>query len=174
MSVTIDRHTRLTPEEAWAALTDFAGHGAVMPFTYVLCEPGAPNSPRAGWRFIARTRLGPYLLEDPMRITHWEPPRAGRGGEFHVRKVGRVLAGYSVVQVRPTATGAATATTTATATGTTTGTGTGTGTGTTITWRQHLRLRVPLPPPGPRISDAITRWLYGRAIDTLLAAHQGR
>lgn len=150
MSVTIDRHTRLTPEEAWAALTDFAGHGAAVPFTYVLCEPGSPNSPRAGWRFIARTRLGPFLLEDPMRITHWEPPMADRGGEFHVRKVGRVLAGYSVVHVRPTATG------------------------TTITWLQHLRLRVPLPPPGPWISDAITRLLYSRAIDTLLAAHQGR
>ena len=150
MSATIDRHTRLAPEEAWAALTDFAGHGAVMPFTHVLCEPGSPNSPRAGWRFIGRTRLGPFLLEDPMRITHWDPPGAERVGEFRVRKVGRILAGYSVVRVGPT------------------------GTGTTITWLQHLRLRVPLPPPGPWISDAITRWLYGRAIDRLLATHRGR
>lgn len=140
----------MDPGQTWAAVTDFEGHGQAMPLSHVLCEPRAPHSPTLGWRFIARTRLGPVTMDDPMRITRWNPPGTDGIALFRVDKVGPILGGWAVVLVRPD------------------------NGGTSVRWTQHVRPRLRLPPPGERVADWLTRWLYGRAIDDLLAKHAAR
>ena len=150
MPVTIERHTPLPPAEAWAAITDFPAHGALMPGTRVLTDPESADGPGTGWRFLARTTLGPLTLDDPMVITRWNPPDAGSVGMFRVDKVGPILAGWTVVRVHPAPSGS------------------------TVVWTQHLRPRVWLPPPGETVADLVARVLYGRAIDVLLARQIAR
>ena len=145
MPVTIERHSPLPAAEAWAAITDFPVHGAVMPATRVLTDPIAPSAPGPGWRFLARTSVGPITLDDPMVITRWNPPEADAVGLFRVDKVGPVLAGWTVVRVHPCPGGS------------------------TVVWVQHLRLRIWVPPPGETVTESINRSLYGRALDVLLA-----
>lgn len=151
MVATIEREVWLTPEQAWSALTDFEAHGQTMPLTQVMCDPDAPDSPRAGWRFIARTRLGPLTIDDPMRITRWDPPGEACAGLFRVDKLGRVLGGWTVALVLPAGRG-----------------------GSKIVWTQHVRPRLWLPPFAERWADRLTRWLYGRALDQIFTTRNPR
>lgn len=147
MVITIERHTSLTPQAAWAAVTDFAGHGRLMPLTRVLREPAAPDNPGPGWRFIARTSLGPVTLDDPMRLTRWDPPGPAGIGLFRADKVGPVLAGWTVTLVHPAPGGSI------------------------VCWTQQLRPHFWLPRPAELLVDRIALWLYGNALDHLLARH---
>lgn len=149
----IRRRVAADPDHVWAAVTDFAAHGAFVPFTEILREPARPHCPHLGWRFIVRTRLGPLVLDDPMRLTRWKPPDEHGVGAFHAHKVGPVLAGWAAVEIRAEEGG------------------------TTVIWAEHIRLRVPLPRWVDlvlgRVLDRASGWLFGRVVDGLLAARSG-
>jgi len=154
MVVTIERRTPLSPQQAWAAITDFSAHAASVPFTRMLTDPQA-SEPGPGWRFIARTKVGPFTLDDPMRITRWSPPGTNGLGLFRADKLGPVLAGWTVARARPSGDDGASG-------------------GCIVTWTQQVRPRIWLPPPGALVADLASQWLYGHAIDVLLAAHIAR
>lgn len=149
MPAVIRRRVAADPDSVWAAVTDFAAHGRFVPFTEILCEPAAPRSPHQGWRFIGRTRLGPLVVDDPMRLTRWKPPDEHGIGAFHAHKVGPVLTGWAAVEVRAVPGGA------------------------TVTWSEHIRLRVALPRWLDlilgRVVDRASGWLFARVVDGLLA-----
>lgn len=74
-------------EQVWARVSDLTGHADGVPFT---TGSGDPGEPRLGWRFVARTGLGPLGFDDPMVITVWDPLHRMR-----IEKTGRVLAGWA-------------------------------------------------------------------------------
>lgn len=78
-------------EQAWARVSDLTGHADGVPFTSASSDPGEPGP---GWRFVARTGLGPLGFDDPMVITEWDPPR-----RLRVEKVGRVLRGWADISL---------------------------------------------------------------------------
>jgi hypothetical protein len=81
-----------------------------------------------------------------MVVTAWNPPRGGEDGRFRVLKTGRLLGGWAQAQVCPSDSGSR------------------------VVWDQDLTVRL-APPIG--VVDAAVRytgeWLYGRAIDAMLA-----
>jgi carbon monoxide dehydrogenase subunit G len=97
MAFTLARRTPLSPQDAWAAVTDFGAHTAHVPLTTVTTDPGEPH---VGWGFVAVTRAGPVGFDDPMFLTAWEPPR-----RFRMVKTGRLLAGWADVTVEPDGSG---------------------------------------------------------------------
>jgi hypothetical protein len=87
-----------SPEQVWAALTDWARQGEWMLATDV--RPVGPAH-EVGGRIEARTGLplpgGRHVgVLDPMVITRWEPPLRA-----DVRHTGRVVRGTGVFEVRP-------------------------------------------------------------------------
>jgi len=93
MAFTVVRRSPLAPEDAWAALTDFAAHTAHVPLTSVRTDPGEPH---VGWHVVAVTAAGPARFSDPMYLTVWDPPR-----RFRMVKTGWLLAGWAEVEVEP-------------------------------------------------------------------------
>lgn len=81
------------PSEVWSRVTDFAAHAQGVPFTSATTDPGDQG---VGWRFSARTGIGPMGFDDPMVMTVWEPPHRVR-----VEKRGRVLAGWADISLSP-------------------------------------------------------------------------
>lgn len=151
MSAIICRRVAAHPDRVWAAVSDFAAHAALVPFTTILAEPGEEGAPRAGWRFITYSRLGPLLLADRMRLTRWEPPTDDGVARFHAQKVGPVLGGWAAAQVQGDRASGLTA----------------------VTWEEHIRLRRPLPRPLDRlvgrIADVSAKVLFGWVLDRILA-----
>lgn len=152
MAVTLIRIVGARPPAVWAAVTDFTAHANAVPLTTIRQETGEPGE---GWRFVARTALGPLHVDDPMRITYWSPlgaqdePEVGR---FEIVKLGRVLAGWAQVEVAPGPTPNSTR----------------------LTWREEIDL-APLPVlTRPRltrrVADVATGHLFDRAIDHFSAA----
>lgn len=103
MATTIKRDVAAPASALWAAVTNFADYGRVIPLTQICCDPGQPG---IGWRFVGRTALGPLAFDDPMRIIEWTPPTEQGTGVFAVQKEGRVLAGWARVEVVPRGAGA--------------------------------------------------------------------
>lgn len=94
-----------------------------------------------GWSFTARTGVGPLVVVDRMTVTAWEPPH-----RFSVRKLGPVLDGWADVRF---VAGAA---------------------GTTVRWTEEITVRPPwLGRRLTLLSDPVTRWLFGRALDRMVA-----
>ncbi|NYG06248.1 hypothetical protein BJ986_000735 [Phycicoccus badiiscoriae] len=127
----------------WDVVTDFAAYGDWMPLTRMRVDAG---SPRPGWGFAGLSGLGPLAFSDSMLVTIWEPPDAAGVGRFRVVKTGRLLGGWAEIRVEPV------------------------GDGTRLDWREDVVVR-PLPfkrafaPVLRRASD----WLYGRAVDAMIA-----
>lgn len=88
--VDIVLRTPLTPDEAWARVTDWQAHGEMVPLTRV--TPTADG-------LCARTSLGPLGFDDPMRIVGWRPPTSERAGECELLKTGRVFHGWALLTV---------------------------------------------------------------------------
>ena len=82
----------MTPEEAFARVTDWPAHGDAVPLTRIT---------RTADGFVARTGVGPLGFDDRMDVVAWDAPR-------HVRleKRGRVVTGWAEIDVEPTPTGA--------------------------------------------------------------------
>lgn len=83
--ISIDIHCRKAAEVIWGRLWNLDRHTAAVPFTTVLSEG---ESLERGARFIARTNLGPFTIDDRMVVRRWEPPRRAT-----VEKVGPLLFG---------------------------------------------------------------------------------
>lgn len=57
----------------WEHLINWPAHGAWIPFsTVTVTAPGAPDG--TGTQFVGRTGLGPFAFNDPMTVTHLQPP----------------------------------------------------------------------------------------------------
>jgi hypothetical protein len=81
----------------WAALVDWPAHGRWVPLTRVRVLTREAGG--VGARFVGRTGIGPLGFDDPMEITHWEPPVLGRPGRCRVVKQGRVVLGAAWFEV---------------------------------------------------------------------------
>ena len=89
--IEIVREVPLTPEEAWARITDWPRHARAVPLTKIHRTPNG---------FVARTGVGRVGFDDPMRVVENDPPRYCR-----LVKDGRVVTGYAEILVEPTAAG---------------------------------------------------------------------
>ncbi|MER5888152.1 SRPBCC family protein [Streptomyces sp. NPDC001941] len=138
----IARTVPLTPEEAWRRVTDWPAHGALVPLTRTTVLPGPGGG--VGTRFSARTGLGPLAFEDPMEVTVWEPPAAGRPGRCRLVKYGRLVRGWALIEVY------------------------GSGGGARVEWLEDLRVRG-LPRAFDPVLERAGRRVFGRALDALLA-----
>src|SRR5690625_5136892 len=147
MVVTIERRTPLSPQQAWAAITDFSAHAASVPFTRMLTDPQA-SEPGPGWRFIARTKVGPFTLDDPMRITRWSPPGTNGLGLFRADKLGPVLAGWTVARVSPSGDDGASG-------------------GCIVASTQQVRPRIWLPPPADLVGELASPGRHDHPVDVL-------
>jgi carbon monoxide dehydrogenase subunit G len=85
-------------EEAWAAITDWRGQAAWMPFT-VVDVAGEPQQ-GLGTRLRAVTGIRGAGVVDVMEVDRWEPPH-----RCDVRHDGRVIRGRGVFLVEVLATG---------------------------------------------------------------------
>lgn len=89
--IEIVREVPLTPDEAWARITDWPRHAQAVPFTTIHRTPNG---------FVARTGVGRLGFDDPMRVVENDPPRYCR-----LVKDGRVVTGYAEILVEPSGTG---------------------------------------------------------------------
>lgn len=134
------RRSQLTPSEAWSRLTDWEQHSGLIPLTKVTVSESADG---VGGAFVAHTSIGPLGFDDPMEITHWQPPTASHPGECELVKRGSVVRGgarLSVAQIPG---------------------------GSEVRWREEATLHF-----GGRAVDVVNRQvgrlLFGRLLDHLL------
>jgi carbon monoxide dehydrogenase subunit G len=76
-------------EYVWERLTDWASHSAWIPNTVVTVTMQTSG---VGTEFIGITRIGPLRLDDPMTVSEFQTPSAGRA-TCVVTKTGAVLGG---------------------------------------------------------------------------------
>lgn len=140
------RHSSLSASTTWRRLTDWPGHGAFIPLTEV--HVTSQSDAVIGTVFTARTALGRFHFDDPMEITHWQPPSSDQPGRCRLVKQGRVVTGWAVLTVTPTAEGS------------------------TIHWLEdaHVRAVGPLLDLPNRVAGRI---VFGRLVDGLLATEEG-
>ncbi len=97
MATMVSTATTAPPEAVWAVVADVSRHGAHIPLTTVVHDPGLPYP---GWGFTAFTGLGPARMPDRMAVVEWEPPRRAR-----FVKLGPVLLGWAEIVVEPEGSG---------------------------------------------------------------------
>ncbi|MFI1198435.1 SRPBCC family protein [Streptomyces sp. BHT-5-2] len=141
----IERVAPCSPDAAWQRLVCWEAHSARVPLTAITVTTPPPT--HEGTTFVARTGLGPLAFDDEMRVVRWEPPGAsGDGtavGRCRIEKRGRVVGGWSEIEVAPRAGGCR------------------------VVWSGEVR---PRGVPGtlrPVVAWS-ARWLYGRIVDGLL------
>jgi hypothetical protein len=83
--IEIVREVSLTPQESWDRLTEWEGHGELVPLTRITRTPGG---------FVARTGIGPVGFDDPMEIVESREPSFCR-----IEKRGRVVTGWAELSV---------------------------------------------------------------------------
>ncbi|MEU3524001.1 SRPBCC family protein [Streptomyces sp. NPDC038707] len=137
----LTRTVPLPPHEAWRRLTEWPRHADAVPLTRIRVLTPAPT--RAGTRFVARSRLGPFTVDDVMEITVWQPPAGEEAGVCRLEKRGRVILGWAEIEVRPAPGGSRTV------------------------WREDLRVRF-LPRVFDGVLERAARRMFGRAADRLL------
>ena len=85
--IEIVREVRITPDEAWARLTDWPRHGDHVPLTRIERTDGG---------FDAFTGIGRFGFHDPMDVVEWHPPTSCR-----LEKRGRLVRGWARIEVEP-------------------------------------------------------------------------
>jgi hypothetical protein len=135
------RTTSLDASQAWARVTDWRRHQEFVPFTTVTVA----SDPRTGREsFVARTAVGPVGFDDPMLVTYAHPPTDAAPGVARIVKRGRVVVGWAVLTVTPTAAGSE------------------------VRWHEEARLR---GTTGPVVAlvDKVVAGGFGRILDGLLS-----
>jgi carbon monoxide dehydrogenase subunit G len=136
------------PATVWDVVTDFAAYGDWMPATRMRVDAGGP---RPGWGFAGTSGLGRVGFSDSMLVSVWAPPGEDGRGSFRIVKTGRLLGGWAEIRVEPD------------------------GAGTRLDWHEDVVVR---PLPFKRLfAPVLTRaseWLYGRALDAMLARAEER
>ena len=140
---TVGLDTPHSPPDAWRRLVDWPEHGRYVPLTSVRVATPPPEG--LGTVFVARTGVGRFGFDDPMEITEWQLPAAGRPGRCRVEKRGRVLSGWAVLTVDPS------------------------GTGARVTWREEIRV-AGLPRLANPVVVLSSRLVFGRVLRRLLTA----
>ncbi len=143
----LTRHTSASPAAVWDVVTDFAGYGDWMPMTRMVTDDGAP---RLGWGFAGISGIGPLAFSDSMLVTQWDPPVSGDQAVpavFRIVKTGRLLGGWAEITITPEPNA-----------------------GSRLDWVEDVVVR---PMPFKRffapVLDRASTWLYGRAVDAMLA-----
>ncbi len=137
-AVEIVRTVPASVEQVFAAVADLADYGRYIPLTTIEHDRGPIG---VGWRFTARTGLGPVALVDRMKVTRWEPSHG-----FGVVKLGPVLDGWAEVHLTAEAGG------------------------TRLVWREEIVPRpAALGRRLAPLSDRLTALLFGRAVDAMAA-----
>ncbi|MFK0294986.1 SRPBCC family protein [Streptomyces sp. NPDC090442] len=141
----IARTAPLSPEVAWRRLTRWEAHAARVPLTTITVTTPPPAG--LGTTFVARTGLGPVSFDDVMRVVEWEPPSgssaAGVVGRCRVEKRGRLVSGWSTIEVAPWDEGCR------------------------VAWSGEILLRA-LPGVSFPVPAWLARWLYERILQGLL------
>ena len=144
----LTRRCAAPPTMVWDVVTDFAAYGDWMPLTRMRVDAGVP---RPGWGFAGVSGLGRVGFSDSMLVTAWEPPDAEGRGRFRIVKTGRLLGGWAEIRVEPD------------------------GAGTRLDWHEDVVVR---PLPFKRVFAPVlgraSVWLYGRALDAMIARADGR
>jgi uncharacterized protein YndB with AHSA1/START domain len=150
----LTRHTSASPAAVWDVVADFAGYGDWMPMTRMTTDEGAP---RVGWGFAGLTGIGPLAFSDSMLVTRWDPPAPVTGqatpAVFRIVKTGRLLGGWAEITItpEPRLSDGGTA-------------------GSRLDWVEDVVVR---PMPFKRLFAPLLEragaWLYGRAVDAMLA-----
>ena len=138
----LTRRSDLDPGACWERLTDWSRHGERIPFTSV--GPGHSTGRAVGDVVVARTALGGVGFDDPMEITAFSPPAAGREGLCRLQKRGRIVRGWAELRVRAEAEG-----------------------GSVALWVEEIRVRG-LPAAADPLVVRVSRLVFGRALDGLL------
>ena len=76
-------------DHVWDRLTDWQSHSAWIPNTVVTITKQTGG---LGTEFVGITRIGPIRLDDPMTVSEFQTPRAGRAS-CTIIKTGSVLGG---------------------------------------------------------------------------------
>ncbi len=142
--LTLERTTRATPEQLWQVVTDWSGYARWMPLTTMRLDDGPT---RVGWSFAGRSGVGPLRFADVMVITSWEPPRDGPGAvpAAQGRPAARRLGGrVGRARRRWCRCGAALD-------------------------RGARPAAADRRPPAGRAADPVNRWMFGRAVDAMVA-----
>ena len=139
----LTRETSASALAVWDVLTDFAAYGRWMPLTTMRVDRGAP---RVGWGFAGFSGLGRLGFSDSMLVTAWAPPDDGPG-RLMVVKTGRVLGGWAEITVAGLDSG-----------------------GVRVDWTVDVVVKpLPLRRVVSPLADRAGLWLYGRAVDAMLA-----
>jgi uncharacterized protein YndB with AHSA1/START domain len=90
-----------TPEQVWAALTDWESHGEWMLATTVSRTTDQRDGVGAG--IEGSTGFGAFVMRDPMTLSQWQPPPANpaRCVVEHTGKVVRGSGAFEVEEVGP-------------------------------------------------------------------------
>ncbi|MCS0605625.1 SRPBCC family protein [Streptomyces sp. LP11] len=136
------RTAPLSLDEAWRRLTEWPRHADAVPLTRIKVLTPPPT--RVGTRFVARSGVGPLVIDDVMEVTVWRPPVDGGPGFCRLEKRGRIVLGWAEIEVRP-----------------------GPGGRTRVEWREELRVRF-LPGVFDRVLERTSRAMFGRAANRLL------
>jgi hypothetical protein len=136
-------------DEVWKLVTDWPAHSRWIALTTVTIDADSPAASGLGTRFTGRTQLGRVGFDDPMQVTHWQPPTANVSGRCRLVKLGRWVTGWAEINVDAEA-GAS-----------------------RLTWIEDLR-----PRWTPRFADPLVRLvgsaLFGRTIRKLAAELETR
>jgi polyketide cyclase/dehydrase/lipid transport protein len=135
------RQTSLSAPEAWQRVTDWRRHQEFAPLTTIrlTCDPESGREV-----FVARTGIGPLGFDDVMEVTYAVAPTQTSAGLARIVKTGRVVVGWAVLTVTPTADGA------------------------TVRWHEEARLRG-TGGPVAAVVNHVVRSGFGRLLDGLLA-----
>lgn len=154
----LTRHTSTSPAAVWDVVADFAGYGDWMPMTRMTTDEGAP---RLGWGFAGLSGIGPLAFSDSMLVTQWDPPSTDSSGStgpsapavFRIVKTGRLLGGWAQITITPESRVSTPGVM-----------------GSRLDWVEDVVVR---PMPFKRFFapalDRASGWLYGRAVDAMLA-----
>lgn len=95
---TVTRDVAAPADDVWRLVTDWPAHARWAPLTRVTVTHPTGG---LGTRFVGRTGIGPFAVDDPMEVVRWQPPAGDDAGRCTLRKHGRVVLGWAEIEVVP-------------------------------------------------------------------------